>query len=89
MSRRSKLVDSSILELTKHLADEKAWNWRSTTSQRDAADAVLHKMAELGLIKHKDHPLGGDIWIVGDQIFGRTDSLPKSYSRYKVAKAIA
>jgi hypothetical protein len=32
-------------------------------------------MAELGLIEHKQHPMGGDIWIVGDKMFGRTDGI--------------
>jgi hypothetical protein len=53
-----------------------------TASERDAADKILHKMAELGLIKHTQHPLGGDIWRAGNQIFGRTESLPKRFRKY-------
>ncbi len=85
MSRRSTSVDPAVIALTQHLADVQAWNWKRMACERIAANAVLRKMAELGMIKHRNHPMGGDIWIVDGQVFGRTDSLPKSYSRYKDA----
>lgn len=73
---RSNSADPRILKLVKQLADPIKWNWAETASERDAADKVLMLMAKLGLVKHKEHPLGGNVWIVDGQLFGRTDSLP-------------
>lgn len=72
---RAKKVDPKLVALVQQLADELKFNWMRTTSHRDAADCVLELMAKLGLIEHKRHPMGGDIWIVGDKMFGRTDGI--------------
>ena len=56
-----------------NLADPIAWNWAKSISEREAADMVLKLMANNGLIGHKQHPLGGNIWIVNGKLYGRTD----------------
>jgi hypothetical protein len=73
--RAKKMVDPKLVALVEQLADELKFNWMRGTTHRDAADRVLALMAELGLIEHKQHPMGGDIWIVGDKMFGRTDGI--------------
>jgi hypothetical protein len=64
-----------ITKLVENLADPIEWNWTQMTSHRDAADAVLIKMAELGIIEQRAHKLGGHVWIINGQIFGRTDGV--------------
>ncbi len=64
-----------IVKLVENLSDPMEWNWTRMLSHRDAADAVLSKMAELGIIEQRAHKLGGYVWIVDGQIFGRTDGV--------------
>jgi hypothetical protein len=45
-----------------------------SVSERCAADAVLERMAALGLIGCDEHPLGGRVWKVNGRRYGRTDS---------------
>jgi hypothetical protein len=71
--KRSESTKQKILKLTKWLSDRQAWNWTRMSPDEDAADRVLMRMAELGLIEHENHRLGGDIWIAGGQKFGRLD----------------
>jgi hypothetical protein len=58
-------------------------------SERDAADAVLDLMAQLGIIWQEEHPLGGRVWIFNSRLFGRTDNITynprgrKTKIRYK------
>jgi hypothetical protein len=61
--------------LVEWLSDGYVWNWTRMHSDRDAAQIVLGRMAELGIIKHAPHPWGGNIWIIGDKLFGRTDGI--------------
>lgn len=63
---------AALTALTAWLADEHVWSWARAGSDRDAAIAVLMKMAELGLIKHRAHRYGGDIWTVNGKSYGRT-----------------
>lgn len=56
------------------LADPMAWNWcENFGNKRQAADAALDLMARMGLIEHHQHPLGGNIWKVGEKSYGRID----------------
>jgi hypothetical protein len=64
-----------VLKLVEELADPIKWNWTRTASHRDAADAVLRDLARLGIIEHREHKLGGHVWIFEGQIFGRTDGV--------------
>lgn len=58
------------------LADPMEWNWtRQGLSERDAADGVLRLMVRSGLIEHRRHPLGGDIWKVNGKLYGRLDNI--------------
>ena len=57
------------------LADEYAWTWTRMVSHRDAADCVLHRMADAGLIEEFEHPFGGRIWRCNGKLFGRTDGV--------------
>ncbi len=64
--------------LVEWLADRYVWNW--TVGDDNRANRVLHKMAEVGLIKQVTHPHGGYVWIVGKNLYGRTDGLMLSES---------
>ncbi len=68
-------TQEALQKLVKELSDGTEWNWIHMSSDRDAADQVLSRMAELGLIRHEIHPLGGHIWIINGQMFGRTDGV--------------
>lgn len=59
------------------LANDYKWNWRRMSSDRSAANAVLQRLAELEIIKHQEHPLGGHIWIVDGMLFGRLDGIER------------
>lgn len=62
-------------KLVEELADGMKWNWTRMCSNRDAADVVLARMAQLGMIQKAAHPLGGHIWIVNGKLYGRTDGV--------------
>jgi hypothetical protein len=64
--------DERITQLVAWLADPLGRNWTRVSSDRDSSDEVLAKMAELGIIGHERHPLGGNVWIVDGRRFGRT-----------------
>jgi hypothetical protein len=66
---------SKILELVRHLSDERTYNWTRTGTHRDLADHVLRSMAQLGIIQERNHKHGGRVWIFEDQVFGRTDGV--------------
>ena len=71
--RSAKQTRARLTKLVETLADPMAWNWMSSVkSDRDSADKVLGLMAQLGLITHRQHKLGGNIWIVDGKRFGRT-----------------
>lgn len=58
------------------LADPMEWNWtRQGLSERDAADGVLVLMVRAGLIEHRRHPSGGNIWKVNGKLYGRLDDI--------------
>lgn len=58
------------------LADPMKWNWMDQgLSERDAADAVLSRMASFGVIEYRRHPSGGNIWKVNGQLYGRLDGI--------------
>lgn len=58
------------------LSDEMVWNWtRQGWSERDAADAVLRLLLEVGLIEHRGHPSGGSVWRVNGKLYGRLDGI--------------
>jgi hypothetical protein len=86
MSKSKKLTDTQIIHLVACLSDEKTWNWTKMTSKRDAADTVLYLMAQLNIIEYKEHPHGGNIWIFGNKIFGRTHDLPKEFAKYEIVE---
>jgi len=65
-------IGSKLEALTKWLADPMVWNWTRASGDRDVADAVLKKMAELHLIQHREHKYGGSIWTVNGVSYGRT-----------------
>lgn len=67
-------MDKQIEELVKYLSDPYKWNWTVMHSDEQSARRVLNKMAEIGLIKHRYHKLGGDIWEINGKKFGRLDS---------------
>lgn len=66
-------VEKKLEELVKWLADPMENNWCHMHDDRAAADCVLAKMAELKLIKHKQHRHGGNIWTVNGNKYGRTE----------------
>lgn len=68
-----------LKNVVRSLADRYAWNWTHGASDRDAADRVLALLAKNGLIEHYRHPFGGDIWLIGGEMFGRTDNLPAGF----------
>lgn len=74
-TQATKPLEEKLQQLVENLADPHEWNWTRLTTRRDAADDMLREMAELGIIQHQRHPLGGDVWLVGDKIFGRVDEL--------------
>ena len=73
-----------LRDLVAWLADPMEWNWTNQQpSARDAADCVLNRMAELGLIEGRKHPhtWGGGkchVFRADGQIFGRTDGVDDS-----------
>lgn len=66
-------TSKGLEEVVAVLADANNWNWTRMMSERNAADCVLGLMARVGLIKEKDHKLGGKIWTVNGKKFGRLD----------------
>ncbi len=68
-----------LTELVSSLTDDSKWSPSVNVSMRIAADAVLRQMVVLGLIERRDHPRGGDVWIISGQLFGRTDGLPPDF----------
>jgi len=62
-----------IEQLVSWLADPYVWNWTSMLTNRDAADRVLQRAAELGIVERESHPLGGRVWIINGNRYGRTD----------------
>lgn len=52
--KTSEKTKKALEKLVKDLADGMKWNWTRMASHRDAADAVLSTMAELGLIREKN-----------------------------------
>lgn len=68
-------VNERLTVLVSELADDMQWNWTRSLSENDAAMKVLQRMAKLGLIEHRRHPSGGNIWRVNGKLFGRTDGI--------------
>jgi hypothetical protein len=66
-------TNEPVTELVKWLADPYIHSWTRASDERDLAEKVLAKMAELKIIQRERHPLGGNTWIVGEERFGRTD----------------
>ena len=64
-----------IERLVEELADGFRWNWTRMLSYRDAADLVLRRMSELGIIEERKHPFGGSVWRVNGRMFGRLDDV--------------
>lgn len=71
-----------LVELIAWLSDPHEHNWTQSVSRRDAADSVLCKMVELGLIEGRKHPLTWSrdpvVFRVEGQLFGRTDGIDHS-----------
>ena len=74
VTRAKPLTAARVAPLVRWLADGYEWSWMRSVSERCAADAVLERMAALGLIGCDEHPLGGRVWKVNGRRYGRTDS---------------
>lgn len=63
-------------EFVVYLADPVEWNWTNGIgSARDAADEVLYRMSQHGIIERRRHPSGGSVYRVNGRLCGRTDEL--------------
>lgn len=70
--------ESALRQLVSELANGYKWNWCHAISQRDAADAVLKRMVELGLIEGRQHPHSSatySVYRVDGELFGRLDGV--------------
>lgn len=77
-------VKRKLQRVVKDLADGIAWNWCNMASHRAAADACLTLMANEGLIEHRYHPMGGNVWRVNGKLYGRTDKITlKEFNKLK------
>ena len=47
-------------------------------SRNSAADQVLKLMARNGIIEHRKHPMGGDVWRINGHLYGRTDGVTQA-----------
>jgi hypothetical protein len=72
----------ALEDVVANLADHRVWLWSLAISQRDAADHCLRVMMNNGLIEGRRHPYGGNVWKVGNKLFGRTDGVTlKSFKK--------
>lgn len=67
-------TEEKLEAVVRNLSDPYEWNWARMISHRDAADGALMLLAKIGLIEHSNHPLGGHIWTVNGNKFGRVDT---------------
>lgn len=67
--------NKAIERLVSELSNGFEYNWTKMWSQRDAADHFLTLLAEVKLIDHCYHPMGGSVWKINNKLFGRTDSM--------------